>query len=287
MEENYYDLFDELKNLEEIETGKIKIATLLEVGGVHYPKFGNIVILAGAPGGGKSFQLKNLIGIDGKILSEDRLMELITQIELFIQEMQQEGIILTHGWEENQSKLEAVRSFIHKKKFNERIIKNLRYVKNLEQRKPNLIFDGTLSNAVNFYKICNIAKKLKYDKRNIHLIWVINPLEVCLKQNQNRARKLSDDTIRAIFRGVSTTMNEICTLGDNLKEYLDGDIWISFNQIDIDVFGTATPSGNFVYDKAKMVKIKPQGGTIQFLDKDKKDISKDIFEYTQDKNWLF
>ena len=64
---------------EESNRGELLTAALLEVGGVRYPKFGNILILAGGSGSGKGHQLKNLIGMEGKILDIDRLKELALQ----------------------------------------------------------------------------------------------------------------------------------------------------------------------------------------------------------------
>ena len=50
---------------------------LITFGGKAYPKFGQIVILAGGAGSGKGFVKKKLMGIDGLTFDVDRLKELV------------------------------------------------------------------------------------------------------------------------------------------------------------------------------------------------------------------
>ncbi len=46
---------------------------LITFGGKAYPKFGQVVILAGGAGSGKGFVNSNLLGIDGKVFDVDAL----------------------------------------------------------------------------------------------------------------------------------------------------------------------------------------------------------------------
>jgi hypothetical protein len=49
---------------------------LITFGKSAYPKFGNIVILAGGAGSGKGFQKNNLLGIEGTNIDVDAIKEL-------------------------------------------------------------------------------------------------------------------------------------------------------------------------------------------------------------------
>jgi hypothetical protein len=46
---------------------------LITFGGQAYPKFGNIIIMAGGAGSGKGFVLGTLVGAEGKVFDVDEL----------------------------------------------------------------------------------------------------------------------------------------------------------------------------------------------------------------------
>ena len=52
---------------------------LITFGGKAYPKFGNIVVMAGGAGSGKGFILSNLVGIEGKTFDVDELKKLASK----------------------------------------------------------------------------------------------------------------------------------------------------------------------------------------------------------------
>ena len=52
---------------------------LITFGGQAYPKFGNIVLMAGGAGSGKGFVLSNLVGVEGKVLDVDALKTLASK----------------------------------------------------------------------------------------------------------------------------------------------------------------------------------------------------------------
>lgn len=76
-------ILDNLMMIDELEKGKLFTASLLEVGGVRYPKSGNVLILAGGPGSSKGYQLKTLIGLEGKVLDIDELQTLMIKSRHF------------------------------------------------------------------------------------------------------------------------------------------------------------------------------------------------------------
>src|SRR6056300_500620 len=58
------------------ETAEELIEKLITFGGQAYPKFGNIVIMAGGAGSGKGFIKDKLVGIEGRVFDVDELKTL-------------------------------------------------------------------------------------------------------------------------------------------------------------------------------------------------------------------
>src|SRR6056300_1642925 len=54
----------------------VLLEKLITFGGQAYPKFGNIVIMAGGAGSGKGFVKDKLVGIEGKVFDVDELKTL-------------------------------------------------------------------------------------------------------------------------------------------------------------------------------------------------------------------
>lgn len=76
-------------------------------------------------------------------------------------------------------------------------------------RKPNLIFDVTLKDMGKLESISRNVQQLGYDKSNIHIVWVVNDIEVAIKQNQNRSRVVSSEILMSTHEGASMTMRKL------------------------------------------------------------------------------
>lgn len=61
------------------EEFNILMEKLITFGGEAYPKFGNIVLMAGGAGSGKGFVLSNLVGLEGKVFDVDELKTLASK----------------------------------------------------------------------------------------------------------------------------------------------------------------------------------------------------------------
>lgn len=282
------DIWSYLMDYNDASTrGELFTAKLLEVGKVRYPKFGNILIMAGGPGSGKGYQRKYLIGLEGKVLDIDKVKDLVLDSEYFRKLIKEK-----FNWDIKDGNLKdpefgkRLHRTIIKLGYPQKLYDGLMYVEELKERKPNLIFDVTLGNFDQFESICEIAKILQYDSKKVHLIWVINTLDIALKQNANRARVVKEDTVKNIYKGVSITLLDICKLGERITDYLDGDIWFSFNRENIDVIKKESEIGDgFFIEEANMIKIKSAGGPIQFPQNEAKEITQKVYEYTKDENW--
>lgn len=207
-----------------------------------YPKFGNVVILAGGAGSGKGFALENLIGLEGKVFDVDALKKLAMtapKISAHVKRPPPQGLGIDMSKmdlrnPENVTKLHGIISDY----LNLPDRKQNAFMKSVltahPDRKPNIIFDVTLKDIGKLKKSAGVVEALGYDKKNIHIVWVINEINIAKKQNQERDRVVPEDILVMTHEGAAKTMAKIVNMGDSLKEYMDGDIWFLFNQAKVD-----------------------------------------------------
>ena len=270
---------------------------LITFGKEAYPKFGNIVILAGGAGSGKGFVLENLIGLEGKVFDVDAL-KLMTMNSKKAQEkfpeladMAKDAKALKNP--ENVRKLHAM-------------VKELGYEKGRlgaisqsimtqpPERKPNLIFDVTLSDPKKLTSISEMALSLGYPKENIHIVWVLNDIDVAIKQNKTRNRTVPQDILIDTHQGAGETMMGIITGGEGVRKYMDGVIAIVLNRVGLDAvvdikprsephtanvgIGKSSASGEtiLVIDKAIYTIVKEKGESVKPQEEIKKDLQTKI-----------
>lgn len=103
------------------------------------------------------------------------------------------------------------------------------------KNKPNVIFDVTLKKVSAIDEDIKPYVKLgKYDKKNVHIVWILNSFEIALEQNEQRARKVSLEIMSQTHEGAALTMREILENSENYRDVIDGDIWIVPNQVKVD-----------------------------------------------------
>lgn len=260
---------------------------LITFGGQAYPKFGNVVIMAGGAGSGKGFTLKNLIGIEGKVFDVDALKDLAARTPTIRRKVKAElGVDLEALADnlttpENVSKLhEIIGDYLNlpdKKTMN-------MYTSILasdSQRKPNLIFDVTLKDLHKLEKISRQVSNIGYAKENIHIVWVINDIEIAKKQNLNpkRGRVVPAEILINTHRGASQTMGDILNMGKSLGKYMDGDIVFAFNKIGVDSSLAKSEKGGQYITDANYFYVKKRGGDVTPINKLEKDIRHKIAQY--------
>lgn len=228
-----------------------------------YPKFGNVVILAGGAGSGKGFQKSNLLGIEGKSIDVDALKELAVKSQKFAERVKAETGYDLKSFDmrkpENVSKLHEILSDVYNiVKGNERAL-FASVLAAAPDRKPNLIFDVTLKSRSKLESITRNVQELGYDKQNIHIVWVVNKIDVAIEQNKNRSRVVPDEILMDTHEGAALTMKNILDMGDGLKKYMDGTIYLSFNAVGVDTTLEKSKSGGKYVKDANYVKVKDQG----------------------------
>lgn len=216
------------------------IEKLITLGGQAYPKFGNIIIMAGGAGSGKGFVKDNLIGAEGFVFDVDALKTLAAKTPAIRKKVKDElGVDLENlaanlKNPDNVAKLhEIIGDYLNLDDKRMKVV----YTSILSadpERKPNLIFDVTLKDLRKLEKLTRQVKQLGYANTNIHLVWVVNDIEVAKAQNAKRDRTVPVEILVNTHRGASQTMLDIINMGKQLKTYLDGDIVFAFNKVGVD-----------------------------------------------------
>jgi hypothetical protein len=203
-----------------------------------YPKFGNVVILAGGAGSGKGFALENLIGLEGKVFDVDALKKLaMTAPKISARVKKELGVDMSRmdlRNSDNVTKLHGIISDYLNLPDKRQNAFMMSVLSAHPDRKPNIIFDVTLKDISKLKKSAGVVTDLGYDKKNVHIVWVINEINIAKKQNKKRDRVVPEDILMMTHEGAAKTMHDIVNMGDGLKQYMDGDIWFLFNQAKVD-----------------------------------------------------
>ena len=148
-----------------------------------------------------------------------------------------------------------------------------------EDRKPNLIFDVTLKSMSKLASIARDVEALGYQKENIHIVWVMNDVHIAMQQNLKRDRVVPKEILMDTHEGAALTMAKILNMGDSLKQYMDGDIWISFNKVGIDSEIKKSDKGGMFVVKSNYIKVKAKGKPQKSIDQLDKELVAKVAAY--------
>lgn len=276
---------------------------LITFGGQAYPKFGNVVILAGGAGSGKGFVLGNLVGIEGKTFDVDFLKSIAAKAPGIQKRVKDElGVDLKNlaanlRDPDNVAKLHEIIGDYLKLPDKSQAAFYTSIIAAAPDRKPNIIFDVTLKDMRKLEKITRQVSGLGYDKSNVHIVWVVNDIEVAIKQNAERDRRVRAEILINTHRGASQTMGDILNMGEGLSRYMDGDIVFAFNKVGVDsnmaknpkkvdkrvhmsdkLDGLYSGGGSYIVD-ANYFYIKRRGGKVTPISSLDKEIRHKIAQY--------
>ena len=274
------------------EQYEVLLEKLITFGGQAYPKFGNIVIMAGGAGSGKGFIKDKLVGIEGRVFDVDELKTLASKTPIIQKRVKAEfGVELDKlaanlKDPENVAKLHEIIGDAldlpdrRMQSFYKSILVGS------DERKPNIIFDVTLKDLRKLQNITRQVGSIGYDKENIHIVWVVNDIEVAKAQNLKRARTVPTEILINTHRGASNTMQDILNLGKGLSKYMNGDIVFAFNKVGVDSDVVKSGSGGMYVKDANYFYAKRKGkAPIPVKDLDA-DLKRKIKSYVpKDVNW--
>lgn len=233
---------------------------LITFGNKAYPKFNQVVILAGGAGSGKGFISGKLMGIEGQTLDVDHLKELaMASIKLAGRIKDETGQDINKFDLKNPENVSKIHALLSGKggiiKSNEkRIFTSVALA--APDRKPNLIFDVTLKDMKKVVSISRQVEMLGYEKENVHLVWMMNDINVAMKQNKQRSRVVPEDILISTHEGAHMTIKKLLAMGEGTRNYLDGDMWIAFNKVGVDTDVIKSAAGGMYIKKANAIKIK-------------------------------
>ena len=224
------------------EDSEVLLEKLITFGGKAYPKFGNVVILAGGAGSGKGFVQDTLFGIEGKKFDVDELKKLAAQSSTIQKKVKSQfGVDILDlskrlNDPENTSKLHMIigDALSLPNKSQQAFFASVMTASS--ERKPNIIFDVTLKDMRKLANLTQQVQAIGYEKKNIHIVWVVNDVEVAKKQNLDpkRGRVVPQEILINTHKGASHTMQDIVKMGSGINRYMDGDIVFAFNKIGVD-----------------------------------------------------
>jgi len=250
-----------------------------------YPKSGHALILAGGAGSGKGFVLDNLIGMEGKKFDVDELKRLVLKAPKIAQ-------IVKDKTGQELSKFDLTRSGdvskLHSIVADELNLPNKKMaafftsvMTKQPEDKPNVIFDVTLKDLRKLDNITRLLQGASYPTKNIHIVWVVNDVEVAKSQNTDptRGRVVPIEILVNTHRGASQTMLDIVKMGKGLKKYMDGDITFAFNKIGVDSDLKKSDKGGQFLKDALYFKVKESGKPPMKHTDIEKDILRKIQKY--------
>ena len=274
------------------------VEKLITGGGKAYPNFGNVVIMAGGDDSGKGFIKDKLSGVEGWTFDVDELTRLAVRTPKIIEKVKDElGFDLSElNPQENKDILKNPDNVL---KLHEIIgdslnlddkRKKILYTSFLTappERKPNIIFDVSLKDMIKLQNLTYKVKEIGYLNHNIHIVWVVNQIEIAKKQNAERSQTVPVEVLVNTHRLVSQTMRNIIDLGNDLDKYMDGDIVIAFSQVDFDNKLTKSEFGGEKLDQENYFYIKRAGKNVMPLENINKDLRKKIDQYVPDNiEWM-
>lgn len=255
---------------------------LITFGGKAYPRFGQIVIMAGGAGSGKGFVKDKLVGVEGYNFDVDELKLLTTRTPGLIKKVKDEmGIDISKlnpknvkGALKDPDNVFQLHTIVGDVLGLDDKRKKALFASALtapEDRKPNMIFDVTMKSLTQLQKYTMPLQKLGYKKENIHIVWVVNDIEIAKAQNMKRDRTVPVEILVGTHKGASQTMGEIVTMGNNLRKYMDGEIVFAFNKVGVDSDLRKSGKGGSYIADANYVYIKRKGKSV-----DKKKLTNDL-----------
>lgn len=202
-------------------------------------KFGQCIILAGAPGTGKGYIRKNCLNADYKVFNVDDLKSLYLKM-------------VKAGYVDDEKKYDLrnaddvadlhakVKSRGWKDKERDRVFNNATNI----ERLPNICFDATCKNIDDLNKILTRVVPLGY---KVTLVWVVGNVDVASENNKKRSRVVPERMLRA-------THDEV---NEFLPELLSGKYKGSSRFIDAAYIALSAGSGRVLGDEWKNSPIIP------------------------------
>ena len=228
------------------------------------PRFNQVIVLAGGAGSGKGFVIDNLLGVDAKVMDVDQIKGKIIHPgtpKLNKKIMDKYGIDVTKMDLRKPAEVAKLHQINDEmgisKKVQDLFFKDLERLSKKEML-PNVVFDSTAKSEKKIKEIIDTTSAAGYKEENMHLVWVINDVEIAKAQNLQRDRVVPEDILVQTHELVAANISSLLK-NNKLDKYFGGDIYFVFNKKYVDSAVGATKSGGFYVKEALIVKVKEKG----------------------------
>lgn len=258
-----------------------------------YPRFNQIIIAAGGAGSGKGFVLKNVLGIEGKTFDVDAMKEDLIKFAKLKKDSdiakdykEKYGKDLADIDLKNPTDTSNLHAFVKERGLVEKKKESFFLAAAQTQNKPNVIFDMTFKDMKALSEVVELAELGGYKKENIHIVWIVNDIEIAREQNAKRDRSVADSILVQTHTGAAMTMKKFIENNEQYRQYADGDVWMVFNKKGVDsALKFSDSSKNFVVDKYKALKIKSKGMPADSINDISREINDKIISYVPKGAW--
>jgi hypothetical protein len=192
-------------------------------------KYGQIMFLAGGAGSGKGFAIKNFIeGEKFKVKDPDEIKKAFLKVAKEKDKYPElKGLDLT-----KPDDVFKLHMFVKKKGTIGKLLGNLLKDAEISAKKgtlPNLLFDRTVKDMDDISDILPQLDAAGYDRKNIHLTWVLTDYRVAIKNNLDpeRGRVVPEDIVLQTHTGAAKTMYAI--LKGKTDSGIQGDVNVILN----------------------------------------------------------
>ena len=211
-------------------------------------KYGQVVFMAGGAGSGKGFAQKNFMEVNKfKVRDVDEWKRLSIELDrLFDKTSGAKGVRtgddntgrrLTDFDLSDPRDVYDLHGMVRKYDTKNKTLNNiLGGIVKEGGRHPNILFDITFKDIEDVTDITPILLDMGYERRNIHVVWVLANYHMAVARNQTRERVVPDDILLKTHEGAFNSMYDVMQKkASNLRD-VDGDIIVILNNQEHTVF---------------------------------------------------
>ena len=219
-------------------------------------RYGQIMFLAGGAGSGKGFAISNFLeGDKFKVRDVDEWKKGLLRINSLKKKWPEiKGLNLREPKD-----VYKLHMFVKEKGIKDKTLdKMLGDARQTGAAKkgtlPNILFDMTLKDIKEIKSVMPQLIETGYDKRNIHLTWVLTNYHVAVKNNADRERVVPSDILLQTHEGAAKTMVDI--LRGKTPTGLDGAVNVILNNRENTIPFTDSQDKIIKGSKSKQIVVK-------------------------------
>ena len=219
-------------------------------------RYGQIMFLAGGAGSGKGFAISNFLeGDKFKVRDVDEWKKGLLRINSLKKKWPEiKGLNLREPKD-----VYKLHMFVKEKGIKDKTLdKMLGDARQTGAAKkgtlPNILFDMTLKDIKEIKSVMPQLIETGYDKRNIHLTWVLTNYHVAVKNNADRERVVPSDILLQTHEGAAKTMVDI--IRGKTPTGLDGAVNVILNNRENTIPFTDSKDKIIKGSKSKQIVVK-------------------------------